>query len=102
MANENGSLVTNGGPAPPAKPPASRVAQLGARLKAVAIKSDKRKEGVQKRPAPVLPSEARGNADKPLELNQYVTQMARGEVSVLLARPTCSIANSPSMYGGRF
>lgn len=86
MANENGSLVANG-PAPPAKPAPGRVAQLSARLKAVTQINigERKKSNVQKRPAPVLPSEARPPVDKPQELNAYVTAMARGEVSAQLS-----------------
>ena len=45
---------------------------------------EKKKGAVQKRPAPVLPSEARVAAEKPLDLNLYATRMAKGEVSLLL------------------
>ena len=80
MASENGSLVNGERPASKAAP--SRVAQISKKLKSsvpsVPFIGEKKKAAVQKRPAPVLPSEARAAAEKPLELNLYATKMAKG------------------------
>lgn len=58
----------------------SRVAQLGAKIKSVAI-SDKSKSSLkQKRPAPAPPQEIRVANDRTQALNQYATNNAKGEV----------------------
>ena len=109
----DGPVTGNGVTVTPAKASSSsRVAQLGARLKAAApalpnlptlpalpqmIRSDKnaaKKNAVQKRPAPVLPSEARMAAEKPQDLNAYATVMARGEVLPLWLQPFHHIAET--------
>lgn len=65
---------------PPVKKP-TRVAQLSARLKSVTALSDRvRSESRQKRPAPILPTEAKRGGEKPQELNLYATAKAKGEV----------------------
>ena len=82
MADENRTAMN--GTSGPLKPAASRIAQIGKTLKSVPFMGDKKKPAVQKRPAPVLPSEARAASEKPLELNLYATAMARGEVLIHL------------------
>ena len=79
MSKENGPIVNGNAAVPKAAP--SRIAQISKTLISVPFMGEKKKGAVQKRPAPVLPSEARAAAvDKPQDLNLYASRMAKGEV----------------------
>lgn len=85
MAANGVSLVNDGelGPqisAPPKRSATSRVAQLGAKIKSVAITDKSKPSPAQKRPAPALPQEVVSSNERTHELNKYAASKARGEV----------------------
>jgi len=84
MSTNGTSLVDDVAPPgpPAAKKATSRVAQISAKIKSVATATgEKSKLNLnQKRPAPVLPQEAKRGSERAQELNKYAAGKARGEV----------------------
>lgn len=84
MSGNGTSLVNDVSPVPPpaAKKAPSRVAQLRAKIKSVAVATGEKSKLAtnQKRPAPVLPQEAKRGSERTQELNKYAASKAKGEV----------------------
>jgi hypothetical protein len=84
MSGNGTSLVNDVSPVPTAAPKKapSRVAQLSAKIKSVAVATGEKSKlnANQKRPAPVLPQEAKRASERTQELNKYAASKARGEV----------------------
>lgn len=76
------SFVNDPDPPPQAAKQPTRVVQLSKKLMAAAVSGNKSKAArPQKRPAPVLPPEAKKAGELPQELNAYAASKAKGGVS---------------------